>query len=104
MQQALRPYATAGIALVGASMIAVTPTVVPPPAAQVRSVQLVDAWSDLVSATTANLDSIVSNASSSDITQLFNEFLMNRSGVFCDLISSMLQKDAQWLRFQTVSY
>jgi hypothetical protein len=81
MQQALRPYATAGIALVGASMIAVTPMVVPPPAGQVRSVQLVDAWSDLVTATTANLDSIFSNASSSDITQLFNELLTNPFGV-----------------------
>ena len=81
MQQALRPYATAGIALVGASMIAVTPTVLPPPAPQVRSVQLVDAWSDLISATTANLDSIVSNASSSDITQLFNELVTNPFGV-----------------------
>jgi hypothetical protein len=81
MQEALRPYATAGIALVGASMIAVTPTVLPPPAAQVRSVRLVDAWSDLVTNTTANLDSIVSNASSSDITQLFNEFLTNPFGV-----------------------
>jgi hypothetical protein len=82
MQQALRPYATAGIALVGASMIAVTPMVLPPPpAAQVRSVRLVDAWSDLVTNTTANLDSIVSNASSSDITQLFNEFLTNPFGV-----------------------
>jgi hypothetical protein len=81
MQQALRPYATAGIALVGASMIAVTPMVVPPPAAQVRPVQLVDAWSDLVTNTTANLDSIVSNASSSDITQLFNELVTNPFGV-----------------------
>jgi hypothetical protein len=81
MQQALRPYATAGIALVGASMIAVTPLAVPPPAPQVRSVQLVDAWSDLVTATTANLDSIFSNASSSDITQLFNELLTNPFGV-----------------------
>jgi hypothetical protein len=82
MQEALRPYATAGIALVGASMIAVTPMVLPPPpAAQVRSVRLVDAWSDLVTNTTANLDSIVSNASSSDITQLFNEFLTNPFGV-----------------------
>src|ERR1700722_18821385 len=81
MQQALRPYATAGIALVGASMIAVTPMVVPPPAAQVRSVRLVDAWSDLVTNTTANLDSIVSNASSSDITQLFNELVTNPFGV-----------------------
>ena len=57
MQQALRPYATAGIALVGASMIAVTPLAVPPPKVQVRPVQLVDAWSDLVTNTTANLDS-----------------------------------------------
>jgi hypothetical protein len=81
MQEALRPYATAGIALVGASMIAVTPTVLPPPAAQVRSVRLVDAWSDLVTNTTANLDSIVSNASSSDITQLFNELVTNPFGV-----------------------
>ena len=62
MQQALRPYATAGIALVGASMIAVTPLAVPPPRSQVRPVQLVDAWSDLVTDTTANLDNIVSNA------------------------------------------
>ena len=81
MQEALRPYATAGIALVGASMIAVSPLAVPPPAAQVRSVQLVDAWSDLVTNTTANLDSIVSNASSSDITQLFNELVTNPFGV-----------------------
>ena len=81
MQQALRPYATAGIALVGASMIAVTPTVVPPPTPQVRSVKLVDAWSDLISNTTANIDSIVSNASSSDITQLFNELVTNPFGV-----------------------
>jgi hypothetical protein len=44
VQQALRPHATAGLALVGASMIAVTPRVVPPPGVQVRPVQLVDAW------------------------------------------------------------
>jgi hypothetical protein len=81
MQQALRPYATAGIALVGASMIAVTPLAVPPPNVQVRPVQLVDAWSELVTNTTANLDSIVSNASSSDITQLFNELVTNPFGV-----------------------
>jgi hypothetical protein len=81
MQQTLRPYATAGIALVGASMIAVTPMAVPPPAAQVRSVQLVDAWSDLISTTTTNLDSIISNVSSSDITQLFNELVTNPFGV-----------------------
>ncbi|MFZ0715783.1 MAG: hypothetical protein WAN02_16515, partial [Mycobacterium sp.] len=81
MQEALRPYATAGIALVGASMIAVTPMVTPPPAPQVRSVKLVDAWSELISNTTANVDSIISNASSSDITQLFSQLATNPFGV-----------------------
>ncbi len=81
MQQALRPYATAGVALVGASMIAVTPMVAPPPDVQVRPVQLIDAWSDLVANTTANLDSIISNASSSDISQVFSELLTNPLGV-----------------------
>ncbi len=56
MQQVMRPYATAGIALVGASMIAITPVAAPLPQIQTRSVKLVDAWSDLVTNTTANLD------------------------------------------------
>ena len=56
MQHVLRPYATAGVALVGASIIAVTPMAVPPPSVQMRQVQLVDAWSALVTDTTANLD------------------------------------------------
>jgi hypothetical protein len=37
---ALRPYVTAGIALVGASVIAVTPVTAPPPAMQSHSIQL----------------------------------------------------------------
>ncbi len=42
MQQALRPYATAGVALVGASLITL-PAVAPPlPRVQVREIQLVD--------------------------------------------------------------
>jgi hypothetical protein len=81
MQQALRPYATAGIALVGASMIAVTPMVVPPPAAQVRSVQLVDAWSDLFTETAANWQNILSGADSSAISQVYSELLTNPLGV-----------------------
>ena len=36
MQAALRPYVTAGVALVGASVIAVTPVTVPPTAIEVR--------------------------------------------------------------------
>ncbi len=81
MQHALRPYATAGIALVGASIIAVTPLAVPPPRVETRPVQLVDAWSELISNTTANLDSIIGNASSSDITQLFDQLVTNPFGV-----------------------
>jgi hypothetical protein len=85
MQQVLRPYATAGVALVGASIIAVTPVAPPPIGVQMRPVQLVDAWSDLVANTTANLDNIISNANSSDITQVFNELLTNPYGVIAAL-------------------
>jgi hypothetical protein len=85
VQHALRPYATAGVALVGASIIAVTPLATPPPDVQVRPVQLVDAWSDLLTDTTANLDSIVSNANSSDISQVFNALLTNPLGVISAL-------------------
>jgi hypothetical protein len=85
MQNSVRPYATAGIALVGASMIAVTPVAAPPIPVQVRPVQLVDAWSDLIANTTANLDNIISNANSSDITQVFNDLLTNPYGVIAAL-------------------
>jgi hypothetical protein len=81
MQHALRPYATAGVALVGASIIAVTPMAAPPPSIQMRPVQLVDAWSELITNTTANLDNIVSNADTSDITQVFSALLTNPLGV-----------------------
>jgi hypothetical protein len=81
MQHVLRPYATAGVALVGASIIAVTPLAVPPPNVQVRPVQLVDAWSTLVTDTTANLDSIASNANLSDISSVFSALLTNPLGV-----------------------
>ena len=81
MPHVLRPYATAGVALVGASIIAVTPLAVPPPNVQVRPVQLVDAWSDLITETTANLDSIASNANLSDISSVFSALLTNPLGV-----------------------
>lgn len=42
MSSVLRPYVTMGVALVGASLIAVTPVVPPPPAVQVRAVRLAD--------------------------------------------------------------
>jgi hypothetical protein len=81
MQNSLRPYATAGVAIVGASIIAVTPVAAPPTGAQVRPVQLVDAWSDLISESTANWQSILSGADSSAISQVYSAFLTNPSGV-----------------------
>lgn len=81
MQQALRPYATAGLALVGASMIAVTPVAAPPAAVSVRPVQLVDAWSDLFTNTADNWQNIINNADSQAISEVFSAFLTNPSGV-----------------------
>jgi hypothetical protein len=81
MQQALRPYVTAGIALVGASTIAVTPVVAPPIGVQVRPVKLVDAWSDLLTESTANWQNILNGADSSAISQVYSAFLTNPSGV-----------------------
>jgi hypothetical protein len=85
MQHALRPYATAGVALVGASIIAVTPMLAQSPSVQMRPVKLVDAWSTLLSDTTTNLDAIVGNASTSDITQVFSALLTNPLGVLTAL-------------------
>ncbi len=81
MPQALRPYAAAGIALLGTSIIAVTPVTAPLPNLQTRPVQLVDAWSDLFTATTANLENIVSSANLSDISQVFSALFTNPVGV-----------------------
>lgn len=64
MHATVRPYATAGVALVGASLIAVTPVPAPPSAAlnaQSSSVQLTSAWQDIVNATSANLTSMLNN-------------------------------------------
>jgi hypothetical protein len=85
MQNVLRPYATAGVALVGASIIAVTPLAVPPPQIQTRPVKLVDAWSQLVADTTENLQLIAGNADSSDISQVFSALLTNPLGVISAL-------------------
>jgi len=81
VQHVLRPYATAGVALVGASVIGVTPMVAPMPSVQTRPVQLVDAWSDLVADTTANFQNIVAGADSSAISGVFSELGTNPLGV-----------------------
>lgn len=81
MQLALRPYATAGVALVGASIIVVTPVAPPLPEIQAHSVKLVDAWTDLVSDTTANLSNIAANSDPTAIAGVFQALLSNPLGV-----------------------
>jgi hypothetical protein len=81
VQHVLRPYATAGVALVGASVIAVTPLVAPMPSVQTRPVQLVDAWSDLVADTTANFQNILAGADSTAISGVFSALGTNPLGV-----------------------
>jgi hypothetical protein len=81
MQHALRPYATAGVALVGASIIAVTPLAVPPPNVQARPVQLVDAWSTLLTDTTDNLQNILTHADTTGIAGVFSALLTNPTSV-----------------------
>lgn len=88
MQQlALRPYLTAGIAVAGAGIIAITPVapIIPlsPPAAaaEFHAVQLTDAWSDLFTHTTANLTNISDNADMTAITQVFAALFTNPLGV-----------------------
>ena len=72
MRQTLRPYVTAGIAIVGASLIAVTPVTPPPPDVQQRAVKLVDYIeydaSHLASATEANWSGLETVLSSSNWT------------------------------------
>lgn len=81
MQYALRPYATAGVALVGASIIAVTPVAVPLPTVQARAVHLVDAWSDLFSETATNLANISANADPTATAGVLQALLTNPLGV-----------------------
>ena len=72
MQRNLRPYVTAGIAIVGASLIAVTPVTQPPTNVQQRVVKLVDYdeydLTTLASVTEANLSGLEEVFGSTDWT------------------------------------
>lgn len=60
----VRPYATAGVALLGASLVAVTPVAAPLPAllkTESSAVQLVGAWQDVFNATSADLTALLNN-------------------------------------------
>ena len=72
MQGSIRPYVTTGIAIVGASLIAVTPVAPPAPNAQQRALKLVDYTeydaSQLASTTDANWSGLETILSSSNWT------------------------------------
>ena len=74
-------------ALAPGSMLAMT---------SILPVKLVDAWSDLLSETTTNLTSIISNASSSDITQLFDQFVTNVRSMGSDTGTDGLDSTKEW--------
>ncbi|MGH3564295.1 MAG: hypothetical protein ACRDTN_21590 [Mycobacterium sp.] len=66
MQSALQPYATAGVAIVGASLVAVTPVAAPLPNLadiQSRAVQLTadDAFTDVFNTASANATTLLNN-------------------------------------------
>ncbi|UVO14128.1 outer membrane porin GjpA [Mycobacterium sp. SVM_VP21] len=64
MHATVRPYATAGVALVGASLVAVTPLSAPVPAlsdVQSHAVALTGAFQDVVNAASANATTMLNN-------------------------------------------
>ena len=64
MLATVRPYATAGVALVGASLVAITPVSAPLPAlaeVQSRAVMLTSAWDEVLNAASANVTSLMNN-------------------------------------------
>ena len=105
MQQVLRPYVTAGIAIVGASLIAVTPVAPPPPDLQHLRMHLVDYEefdaSQLASTTEANwagLESVLSSShwlSDPDISQglstLFSDLSSNTANPVTNPLSELAE-------------
>ncbi|CAJ1502832.1 outer membrane porin GjpA [[Mycobacterium] holstebronense] len=64
MHATLRPYATAGVALVGASLVAVTPVAAPlstMSAVQAPAVALTGAFQDVINAASANVTTMLNN-------------------------------------------
>ncbi|MGV0785168.1 hypothetical protein [Mycolicibacterium sp. XJ775] len=74
MNLALRPYMTAGVALVGAGVIAVTPVAAPPPEMQSHSVQLsaaIDNPIEVFSPVFAQASTVIQNAIQAEVDDPF---------------------------------
>jgi hypothetical protein len=93
MQQVLRPFVTTSVALVGASLIAVTPVTAPPPDIQMRDVALtagaldlsgidpITEWQDVFNTTVANAQTVF-QALSEGNTELFQAIAADPSALF----------------------
>lgn len=96
MQQALRPFVTTGVALVGASLIAVTPVTAPLPDIQMRDVALtadaipaielggidpITAWQDVFNTTLANAQTVFAALSEGN-TELLQAIAADPSALF----------------------
>jgi hypothetical protein len=105
MRQALLPYVTTGIAIVGASLIAVTPVAPPAPNVQQRALKLVDYTeydaSQLTSATETNwagLESILSSSNwttdpdiSQGLSTLFSDLSTGTSNAVTNPLSELTE-------------
>jgi hypothetical protein len=93
MQVAVRPYLNAGVALVGASVIAVAPVVAPPTYIEVpkvisaavvlaASVNPIEAYGQLLSNTINNTGALANQAFSSGVAPLLQQFIVNQLTLF----------------------
>ena len=89
MQQTLRAYGAAGVAIVGASLIAVTPVVAPLPdlpEIQFRAVELTASWDEVLNTASTNLTTLVDNFLLAPGVGL-QQVLVNQSGFLNELLS-----------------
>lgn len=80
MQQTLRPYVTAGVAIVGASLVAATPVVAPPHGMTVVpdiTLTASDAWADALNLASENLTQLMNNVNLAPGVA-FQQFLANQ--------------------------
>jgi len=94
VQQTLRPFATAGVALVGASLIAIAPMAAPGPDIQMLDVALTSGdtdlltpWEDVFNTASANATTLTNNFSSAPFVDL-QQLIANDSGYLQDFFNA----------------
>ncbi len=95
MQQTLRPYVTAGIAIVGSGLIAATPVTTPLASVQLSHDDvaltsglgdLVGPWADVFNATSENLTQLTNNFALAPFVG-FQQFLANQAGFWDTMLN-----------------